>query len=89
MIRRNIHLVRLMTYIFDKSYINAEERELLRNIRVLREHVRTIIHKRRQDIANGFQQNGDFLTILIEDELFSKDEEKMLDECFLFLVAST
>ena len=41
------------------------------------------------DLKNGLSQGGDFLSILIEDELFAKDEESMLDECCMFLIAST
>ena len=82
-------MIRLVTSVFDRSYINAEERELYKNIKTLRESVTLLLKKRKSDLKNGLSHGGDFLSILIEDELFAKDEESMLDECCMFLIAST
>ena len=88
--RRNLHPVRLVTKCFDRMYINAEEREMLRNIRTMREFVRVLIRECKEEIKDGTgATRGDFISFLIREDFFKDDEEKMLDESFLFLIAST
>ena len=84
--------IRLVTTLFDRTYINSSEREILRNVRTLRAFFKVLIAERRKELIESKEEaekRGDFLTLLIQDELFQDNEERMIDECFLFLVAST
>lgn len=40
-------------------------------------------------MSEGFEGKGDFLTILLQDELFKGQEEYIVDECITFMIAST
>ena len=49
-----------------------------------------MIRKRKKDMKQSdFINKGDFLTMLLEDSLFSENEENMIDECLTFLFAAT
>lgn len=37
----------------------------------------------------GFQSKGDFLTILLENDFFNKNDSMIIDECAVFMVAAT
>ena len=86
LLRRNYHPIRLMTKVFDRSYIDKEERELLSNIRELRKFIKELIKERREETKDD---HGDFLSILIQDELYKDNEDMMVDESLLFLIASS
>lgn len=49
-----------------------------------------MINERRAELKNpNFNKKDDFLTILLTDELFSNDDQMMVDECITFLMAAT
>jgi len=49
-----------------------------------------MISERRNEMALGTHDlKGDFLTLLLQDELFKDDEKTMIDECVMFLFAAT
>ena len=62
LLRRNYHPIRLMTKVFDRSYIDKDEKELLNNIRSLREFIKELIRERKEEAKD---EHGDFLSILI------------------------
>ena len=86
LIKRGYHPIRLMTSMLDTYYINKNEKELLLNIRLLRTFIKDLIRERQVDTRN---ENGDFLSILIQDDLFKDNVELMTDESLLFLIAAT
>jgi cytochrome P450 len=56
----------------------------------LKDYIKSLIEKRRQDMKKPeFINRGDFLTILLEDEMFKNDEEVIIDECITFMIASS
>lgn len=49
-----------------------------------------MINERREQMKQkDFVSGGDFLTILLMDDLFMENEEYMVDECVGFMLAST
>lgn len=49
-----------------------------------------MIHERREEMKKPeYVQKGDFLTLLLLDDLFKDNEEMMTDECLTFMVAAT
>lgn len=68
------------------AYYTRADRELLRNVRRVREFCRDLIAERRKNpIPNGH----DLLTILLEDEAFKNNDEVMIDECITFFLAGS
>ena len=56
----------------------------------LREYIKVMIKERRQEMEKpDFQSKGDFLTILLESEFFMNQDEMIIDECAVFMVAAT
>lgn len=37
----------------------------------------------------GFENKGDFLTLQLSDEMFAANNEQIVDDCILFLLAAT
>jgi len=37
----------------------------------------------------NYKQSGDFLTLMLNDDLFKGKEEYMIDECLTFMLAAT
>jgi len=72
-------------------FIFPKERELLTNVKVLRESVKNIIkNKIKQAEMNPLEkEKGDLMTILISDEIFKDDIEMIIDECLTFFMAGT
>ena len=62
LIRRAYHPIRLMTKVFDRSYIDKDEKELLSNIRELRKFIKELIKESKTETKT---EHGDFLSILI------------------------
>lgn len=82
--------VRLFFDIFDKVCLNAEEREQQANCLRLRQLVMKIIKERKAELARpGVEPRPDFLTMMVQDELFKDQEEYVLDECISFIIAAT
>ncbi len=56
----------------------------------MRELFLGIVEMRRQDFKNpDFQDKGDLLTILLNDELFRDNETLIIDECLTFYFAGS
>lgn len=82
--------IRFLTEHVDAMFINSFERETLRNSIAFREFVKGVIKSRRNEMMTpGYVRKGDFLTMLLEDELFKHQEEYMVDECLSFMLAGT
>ena len=48
------------------------------------------MNQRRQEMSNPkFNNKGDFLTILLSDDLFKNSEAYIIDECLTFMLAAT
>jgi len=74
------------------TYIFHDERVHLRNINKFRAFCLGLIRERIEVMKQnpGYSQNhSDFLTIMLEDELFQDNEEMMMDECATFFLGST
>ena len=81
--------VRLVTDLFDRAYITPSERELQKNILKVRAFIKELILVRKEEIQSGGPKKVDFLSIIIEDELYKDNIEMMIDDCCNFMIAST
>lgn len=71
-------------------YLTSTHREIRQNTYNLRDVFYTLIEKRRKDISDPtFKDKGDFLTILLSDDLFKDDNRVILDECLTFFFAGS
>jgi hypothetical protein len=64
---------RMFFDVFDNMYFGKSEKILLENITSFRDMIKVLIKERRDQIKNDSQfleNNTDFLTILLTDELF-------------------
>ena len=49
-----------------------------------------MIENRRQEMKKpSFKNKGDFLTLLLTDDLFKDKNDYMVDECLTFMLAAT
>ena len=72
------------------KFITKWEKRVLENVQTLRSFLKNLIRERKEEMKNDkFVSKDDFLSILLEDELFRHDEEMMIDECFTFMLAAT
>jgi cytochrome P450 len=77
---------------FHTKFILPFERDLLANCKALRVLFEQMIIKRRELILKDpefAKKKGDLLSILLTDELFSLDNEMIVDECFTFFFAGS
>jgi len=78
--------------IFQTKYILPSERDLLANCKALRVLFEYMIMSRRELIVSdpeAAEKKGDLLSILLTDELFSLDNEMIVDECLTFFFAGS
>ena len=55
-----------------------------------RDFLRTLINQRRKEMAQDKdRQRGDFLSMMLNDDLFRDKEDYLVDECLTFMVAAT
>jgi cytochrome P450 len=55
-----------------------------------RDFLRTLINQRRKEMAlEKERQRGDFLSMMLNDDLFRDKEDYLVDECLTFMVAAT
>jgi cytochrome P450 len=80
----------LFPFILD-IYLTKYEREILANCKSVRTLIQGIITRRREAIERdpSLKDRGDFLTILLMDEMTKDDDELILDECLTFFFAGT
>ena len=81
-------MVRSFTTLLDSSYITNHERELYKNIISLRDFIKDLIKVKREEISRGIKK-VDFLSLMLEDELYKDNEERMVDECTSIMFAAT
>jgi cytochrome P450 len=54
-----------------------------------REFLRTLINQRRKEMTAGGTFSSDFLSLMLNDELFAGNDEYVIDECLTFMLAAT
>ncbi|TNV79771.1 hypothetical protein FGO68_gene2481 [Halteria grandinella] len=67
---------------FDKVLFTGTERETMRNSETFRQFIHSMIGK-------GVQKGGDFLSTMLQDEMFRGRDEMVVDECLTFMLAAT
>ena len=77
--------------IFNNLFLTPHERDLKANATTLRTLIQSIVTRRRQEIAKdpSLKEAGDFLTILLTEDFFMNDNERIIDECFTFFFAGS
>lgn len=56
----------------------------------MRSYLRSMIKLRQAELSKpGSHHKGDFMSILLEDDLFKTNEELIVDECITFMLAAT
>jgi len=72
-------------------YLTPRERELKANSDILRKVVGDIVDRRKADLAidSTLKENGNFLTMLLQDPYFMNDKERIIDECITFFIAGS
>ncbi|CDW82123.1 cytochrome family subfamily polypeptide 55 precursor [Stylonychia lemnae] len=80
--------IRQMTDWFDYLPVTRYEAEVFKNARHFRVFVQKLIDERRAEMKNpNWQSQGDFLTLMLQDEFFNSDE-MIIDECNSFMIAA-
>lgn len=71
-------------------YLTRHDRELIRNIKVLRDRINEVVIERKEAMKKAdFIDSGDFLNTLLSDDLFKNDNTMIIDECISFFIAGT
>ena len=81
-----------MTEIFDGWNIGDFERENQVNVKVIRDFICETISLRKKELAAEIGSDRirtDFLSMMLQDELFMNEDSYLVDECITFLIAST
>jgi cytochrome P450 len=68
------------------AYYTREDRELLRNVKRVRDYCKDLIKKRRE---NPIKDGADLLSILLEDEMYHNNDDVIIDECITFFLAGS
>jgi len=62
----------------------------VKNVEYFRGFIKTLIKERREELTDNSCQNKDnFLSILLQDDLYKDNEEMIVDECITITVAAT
>ena len=71
------------------TYIFPHERCFMKNAKNLRNLVQKIVDKRRKALRDDpkLAEDGDFLTILLTDDLFKDNNKRVVDEALTFFFA--
>ena len=89
-IQRRFKLIRLLFDVFDTFAMGQDEKEIFANTDNLRAFLKKMINIRRSEMDSpSFVSKGDFLTMLLQDELFRGQDEYIVDECLTFMGAAT
>jgi len=67
--------------------MTSYDRRLARNIDRVRDMIRNQIKERRSGKTKSVDTHADLLSILIESEMYEKDDEMIIDEIFTFFLA--
>ncbi len=83
-------IFRIYFDLFDNFVVGKIEREVIDNAERFRNFLRDFINKRREQMSESdYVDQGDFLSMLLKDELFNIQDELMIDECLTFMIAAT
>lgn len=91
-ISRNRKAARHVTELFDGWNIGDFERENQVNVKVIRDFICETISLRKKELAAEIGSDRirtDFLSMMLQDELFMNEDSYLVDECITFLIAST
>jgi len=62
----------------------------VKNVEYFRGFIKTLIKERREELTDNSCKNKDnFLSILLQDDLYKDNEEMIVDECITITVAAT
>ena len=83
------HIV-LFPFLAD-TYILPYERCYMKNAQIIRALVQKIVDKRRKALKEDprLAERGDFLTILLTDDLFKDNNKRIVDEALTFFFAGS
>ncbi len=70
-------------------YLTPHERELKMNCLAIRQHVGNIVNQRRSELKKNKQNREDLLSLLLEDPLFSENNEVIIDELLTIFFAGS
>ena len=87
-IMRGSRFFRILFDWFDLSVVGEVERYTKTNGETFRGFIQGMIAQRRLEMTDG-QKRADFLSMMLEDELFQGQEELIVDECITFMLAAT
>jgi cytochrome P450 len=83
------HVAFFPTYGVD-MYLLPMEQDLKVNIQTIRNLFMDVVIKRREDMKKpGFVDEGDLLTIMLNEEIFQGNDEIIVDECMTFFFAGS
>ncbi|CDW80978.1 cytochrome p450 [Stylonychia lemnae] len=86
--RKSITPLRILVQLFDSHYIGKSEKALQKNLQTFREFLQRLINEKKEKMQDPSFEGADFLTMLLTDDLFSKDESLIKDELATILIAS-
>ncbi|MFS8160367.1 MAG: hypothetical protein ACMG6E_09220 [Candidatus Roizmanbacteria bacterium] len=87
---RSIKAFRFLFSIFDRMHIGSAEKECERNSLRLRRFFNDLIQERKVDMQkSGYVPKEDFLSMLLDDDLFKGKDDTIIDECMTFMSAGT
>jgi cytochrome P450 len=73
-----------------KWHLNATDRENLRNIKRIRAFCLDLVKKRRLELQDpNYVDVGGLMSTLIQMDLFSGNDDMIVDECFTFFFAGS
>ena len=81
---------RNVTDVLDEVYISTVDKEVHINAQTGRRAMGELIEQRRQLMKSpDYVPRSDFVSLLLEDEVFNSSIDLMIDECSTFMIAST
>ena len=86
---RSVGILRSLTTMFDASYVTKDEKEIQRNLLCLRAYIKDLIRDKKEEMRQEKTMKEDFLSIMLQDELYRDDLERMVDECVTFMFAAS
>lgn len=73
----------------NRFYIGKEEQDVKKNLYSVKNFILMLIERRRKEMKDGQASKGDFLTLLLEDELYAGNDRMIADECITIIFAAT
>jgi cytochrome P450 len=89
-IRRLIAFHRNVTVLFDDTFLGKSEKEVYTNMIRFKGYIIGLIDKRREEMKSPeFKSKDDFLTLLLQDDLFKDNDTFIREECATFMLAAS